>query len=119
MKPRPDEAQNTKVSLYERSLLIYQTTFEIFQFENWTHPVGPKTKMDFHVSLGFLALTNKCQWFVTIDSNPLSNTAVYNPLMIRLSRIFADLVINRDGQSFKRYLFGFNLELRRAQSLPL
>ena len=31
-----------------------QTTFEIFQFENWPPPVGAKTKMDFHVSLGFL-----------------------------------------------------------------
>ena len=47
---------------------------------------------------------------VDIDHDLLSN-AVYNPLMIRLSRIFADLVINRDGQSFKRYLFGFILEL--------
>ena len=32
-----------------------QTTFEIFQFENRPPPVGAKTKMDFHVSLGFLA----------------------------------------------------------------
>ena len=25
-----------------------------FSLKNWTHPVGPKTKTDFHVSLGFL-----------------------------------------------------------------
>ena len=53
MKPKPDEAQNTKFSWEERSLLICQTTFEIFKFEKWPHPVRTKTKMDFHVSLGF------------------------------------------------------------------
>ena len=53
MKPKPDEAQNTKFSWEERSLLICQTTFEIFKFEKWPHPVRAKTKMDFHVSLGF------------------------------------------------------------------
>ena len=53
MKPKPDEAQNTKFSWEERSLLICQTTFEISKFEKWPHPVRAKTKMDFHVSLGF------------------------------------------------------------------
>ena len=53
MKPKPDEAQNTKFSREERSLLICRTTFEIFKFEKWPHPVHMKTKMDFHVSLGF------------------------------------------------------------------
>ena len=56
MKPRPDEAQSTKFSYYENSLLISPTTFEIFKFENRPPPVGAKTKMDFHVSLGFLGL---------------------------------------------------------------
>ena len=36
-----------------------QTTFEIFQFENRPPPVGAKTKMDFHVSLGFLDCAEK------------------------------------------------------------
>ena len=53
MKPKPDEAQNTKFSWEERSLLICQTTFEIFKFEKWPHPVCMKTKKDFHVSLSF------------------------------------------------------------------
>ena len=53
MKPKPDEAQNTKFSWEERSLLICQTTFKISKFEKWPHPVRAKTKMDFHVSLGF------------------------------------------------------------------
>ena len=56
MKPRPDEAQNTKFLYYENSLLISPTTFEIFKFENRPTPVGFKIKMDFHVSLGFLDL---------------------------------------------------------------
>ena len=34
--------------------MITQTTFEILNFENWPPPEGAKTKMDFHVSLGFL-----------------------------------------------------------------
>ena len=55
MKQRPDEAQNTIFSKYERSLLISQTSFEIFKFENGPPPVGAKTMLDFHVSLGFLA----------------------------------------------------------------
>ena len=58
MKQRPYEAQNTIFSKYERSLLISQTTFEIFKFENGPPPVGAITKMDFHVSLGFLGLAN-------------------------------------------------------------
>ena len=58
MKPKPDAAQNTKFSWEERSLLICQTTFEIFKFEEWPHPVRAKTKMDFHVSLGFHVRTN-------------------------------------------------------------
>ena len=29
------------------------STFEIFKFEKWPHPVRVKTKMEFHVSLGF------------------------------------------------------------------
>ena len=58
MKPKPDEALNTKFSSEERSLLICQTTFEIFKFEKWPHPVLAKTKMDFHVSIGFHASTD-------------------------------------------------------------
>ena len=54
MKPRPDETQNTKFLYYENSLLMSPTTFDIFKFENRPPPVGAKTKMDFHVSLGFL-----------------------------------------------------------------
>ena len=53
MKTKPDEAQNTKFSWKERSLLICQTNFEIIKFETWPHPVRAKTNMDFHVSLGF------------------------------------------------------------------
>ena len=52
MKTDPDEAQNTNFSWEESSLLTSQTTFEIFEFENWPSPVRAKTKMDFHVSLG-------------------------------------------------------------------
>ena len=40
----------------KNSLLISPTTFGIFNFENRPPPVGAKTKMDFHVSLGFLGL---------------------------------------------------------------
>ena len=40
----------------KKSLLISPTTFEMFKFEDWPPPVGVKTKMDFHVSRGFLAL---------------------------------------------------------------
>ena len=36
MKPKPYEAQNTKFSEYERSSLIYLTTFELLKFENQT-----------------------------------------------------------------------------------
>ena len=39
----------------ERSLLKCQTTFQKLKFENWSPPVRAKTKMDFHVSLGFHA----------------------------------------------------------------
>ena len=40
----------------KKSLLISPTTFEIFKFEDWPPSIGVKTKMDFHVSQGFLAL---------------------------------------------------------------
>ena len=36
MKPKPFEAQNTKFSEYQRSLLISYATFEILKFENRT-----------------------------------------------------------------------------------
>ena len=52
MKPRPDKAQKTKLSQYERSLLISQTTVKLFKFEDGPPPVG--TKVDFHVSIGFM-----------------------------------------------------------------
>ena len=39
---------------YERSFLISQTTFDLFTFESRPSPVGVKTKIDIHVSLGFL-----------------------------------------------------------------
>ena len=39
---------------YERSLLISQTTFDLFTFESRLSPVGVKTRIDIHVSLGFL-----------------------------------------------------------------
>ena len=58
MKPKPDEAQNTKFSWEERSLLICGITFKISKFEKWPHPVCAKIKMDFHVSLGFHGSTN-------------------------------------------------------------
>ena len=46
MEPRPDE----------KSLLISPTAVEkIFKFENWPPPVGAKNKMDFHVSVSFVA----------------------------------------------------------------
>ena len=53
MKPTPDEAENTKFSQYERSLLISKTTFAIFKFENQPPPVGAINKMYFHIRLGF------------------------------------------------------------------
>ena len=53
MKPKADETQNTKFSCEEYNLLICHTTFEIFTFEKWPRPLSAKTKMDFHVSLGF------------------------------------------------------------------
>ena len=34
MKPKPYEAQNTKFSEYQRSLLISYATFELLKFEN-------------------------------------------------------------------------------------
>ena len=52
MKPRPDKTLKTKLSQYERSLLISQTTVKLFKFEDGTPPVG--TNMDFNVSIGFL-----------------------------------------------------------------
>ena len=39
MKPKPYEAQNTKFSEYERSLLISYATFELLKFENWTEVI--------------------------------------------------------------------------------
>ena len=57
MKPKTDEALNTKFSWEERSLLICQTTFEILKFEKWPHPVSANTKMDSHVSVGFHEMT--------------------------------------------------------------
>ena len=42
-----------------------QTTFEIFQFENRPPPVGVKTKMDFHVSLGFLGYSNQIDFVMS------------------------------------------------------
>ena len=35
-------------------LLTSLITFKLFKFENWLPPVGTKTKMNFHVSLGCL-----------------------------------------------------------------
>ena len=71
MKPKPDEAQNTKFSLEERSLLICQTTFEILKLEKWPHPVRVKPKMDFHVSLGFHGFKHRkglFEWPFTVAS---------------------------------------------------
>ena len=39
MKPKPYEAQNTKFSEYERSLLICYATFELLKFENRTEVI--------------------------------------------------------------------------------
>ena len=39
MKPKPYEAQNTKFSEYERSLLISYATFELLKFENRTEVI--------------------------------------------------------------------------------
>ena len=39
MKPKPYEAQNTKFSEYERSLLISYAIFELLRFENWTEVI--------------------------------------------------------------------------------
>ena len=39
MKPQPCEAQNTKFSEYERSLLISYATFEFVLFENQTEVI--------------------------------------------------------------------------------
>ena len=39
MKPKPYEAQNTKFSEYERSLLISYATFELSKFENRTEVI--------------------------------------------------------------------------------
>ena len=44
--------QKTKLSQYERSLLISQTTVKLFNFEDGPPPVG--ANMDFNVSIGFL-----------------------------------------------------------------
>ena len=39
MKPKPYEAQNTKFSEYERSLLISYATLELLKFENRTEVI--------------------------------------------------------------------------------
>ena len=39
---------------YDRSWLISQTTFDLFNFESRPPPVGMKTKIDIHASPGFL-----------------------------------------------------------------
>ena len=39
MKPKPYEAQNSKFSEYERSLLISHATFELLKLENWTEVI--------------------------------------------------------------------------------
>ena len=39
MKPKPYEAQNTKFSEYQRSLLISYATFELLNFENRTEVI--------------------------------------------------------------------------------
>ena len=41
MKLRPDQVKNSKLSSKERSLLIFQTAFDILKFENRAPPVGP------------------------------------------------------------------------------
>ena len=51
IKPKPDEAQNTKFSQEERSLLTSHTTFENLNFENWPPSYAKKTMMDFHTSM--------------------------------------------------------------------
>ena len=40
-----------------KSSFLFHTTFEKCKFEKWPHPVRTKTKMDFHVSLGFHEIT--------------------------------------------------------------
>ena len=39
MKPKPYEAQSTKFSEYQRSLLISYATFELLKFENRTEVI--------------------------------------------------------------------------------
>ena len=44
-----------------------KTTFEIFKFEKWPHPVRVEIKMDFHVSPGFhhICSDSRCAPFDT------------------------------------------------------
>ena len=48
MKPKPYEAQNTKFSEYERSLLISYATFELLKFENQTEVIKTSSRFSRH-----------------------------------------------------------------------
>ena len=52
MKPKPYEAQNTKFSEYQRSLLISHATFELLKFEKWTEVITKFSRFSRHRRLG-------------------------------------------------------------------
>ena len=48
MKPKPYEAQNTKFSEHQRSLLISYATFELLKFENQTEVIKTSSRFSRH-----------------------------------------------------------------------
>ena len=52
MIPKPYEAQNTKFSEYERSLLISYATFELSKFENRTEVIIEISRFSRHCRPG-------------------------------------------------------------------
>ena len=52
MKPKPYEAQNTKFSEHQRSLLISYATFELLKFENRTEVIIQFSRFSRHCRPG-------------------------------------------------------------------
>ena len=72
MKPKPYEAQNTKFSEHQRSLLISYATFELLKFENRTEVIIKSSRFSRHrppgINEGFFTKKLKQRVRVTMGS---------------------------------------------------
>ena len=54
MKPKPDKAQNATFHNMKKAYWTCSSLLSnLSKFDKWPHPVRPKTKIYFHVRLGF------------------------------------------------------------------